>query len=69
MPELDFSNPTETLKILTSENINYDGLNKIAEALLCEIPVVHINQEERKFQAITQCILECIKRIYKFKRE
>ena len=67
MPELDFYNPTETLKILTSENINYDGLNKIAEALLCEIPVVHINQEERKFQAITQCILECIKRIYKFK--
>lgn len=63
----DFSNPAETLKILTSENINYDELTDFCEKLADKITVVHTNQDDRKFQAITQCILECYKRICNFK--
>ncbi len=67
MEVLDFSNPTETLKILTSETINYDELLKTAEKLTPELSATHVNQDGRKYQAITQCILDCLKRIYGFK--
>ena len=67
MTGLDFSNPSETLKTLTSETISYTDLNKIADNLMPHLSAMHINQDGRRFQAITQCILECIKRIHGFK--
>lgn len=66
MTNPDFANPQEVLKIFCSENINYAELQNIAENLLNQIPELHVNQDGRKFQAITQIILECIKRIHKF---
>ena len=63
MPNPDFTNPQEVLNILCSENIDYSELQNIAESLLEQIPELHINQDGRKFQAITQVILECLKRI------
>lgn len=62
----DFSNPTETLKILTSENITYADLLAICENLMPMLSVMHVNQDGRKYMSITQCILDCIKRIYNF---
>ena len=62
----DFSNPTETLKILTSENITYADLLAICENLMPMLSVMHVNQDGRKYMSITQCILDCIKRIYGF---
>lgn len=62
----DFSNPTETLKILTSENIIYADLLAICENLMPMLSVMHVNQDGRKYMSITQCILDCIKRIYGF---
>lgn len=53
----DFSNPAETLKILTSENISYDELTDFCEKLADKITVVHTNQDDRKFQAITPVYL------------
>ena len=67
MLRLDFSNPAETLKILTSETISYEELNKIADKLMQYLSAMHVNQDGRRFQAITQCILDCIKRIHGFK--
>ena len=67
MTGLDFSNPTETIKLLTSETIDYKELNEAAEKLLPGLSAMHVNQDGRQFQAITQCILDCIKRIYGFK--
>ncbi len=61
--ELSFENPSETLKLLTSENVDYKGLNDFAKKLEEQIPELHTNKEGRKFHALTQCILECYKRI------
>ncbi len=66
MTNPDFANPQEVLKIFCSENVNYAELQNIAENLLNQIPELHINQDGRKFQAITQIILECLKRIHNF---
>ena len=66
MPNPDFTNPQDVLNILCSENVNYTELQNIAESLLGEIPELHVNQDGRKFQAITQVILECLKRIHGF---
>ena len=66
MPNPDFTNPQEVLNILCSENIDYSELQNIAESLLEQIPELHINQDGRKFQAITQVILECLKQIRGF---
>lgn len=63
----DFSNPEEVLKILTSEQIDYSKLIEYAQKLVELISDLHVNQDERKFQAITQCILECYTKIYNFK--
>ena len=62
----DFSNPSETLKILTSESINYSDLLAKSESLMPALSVMHVNQDGRKYMSITQCILDCIKRIYGF---
>ena len=62
----DFSNPTETLKTLTSETINYADLLSISENLIPSLSAMHVNQDGRKYMSITQCILDCIKRIYGF---
>ena len=67
MEGLDFSNPTETLKALTSENISYGNLLEAAEKLMPSLSAMHVNQDGRRFHSITQCILDCIKRIYGFK--
>lgn len=66
MPNPDFTNPQEVLNILCSENIDYSELQNIAESLLEQIPELHINQDGRKFQTITQVILECLKQIRGF---
>ncbi len=67
MERFDFSNPTETLKTLTSENINYRDLQETAEKLMSSLSAMHVNQDGRRYQSITQCILDCLKRIYGFK--
>ena len=56
-----FTNPEQLLETLTSETIDYKELTEFAENLLDEIPELHTNQDDRKFQAITQIILECFK--------
>ena len=67
MERFDFSNPTETLKELTSETINYRDLQETAEKLMPSLSAMHVNQDGRKYQSITQCILDCLRRIYGFK--
>ena len=67
MNKLDFSEPAETLKTLTSETISYRDLLEKAEKLMPQLSAMHVNQDGRQFQTITQCILDCIKRIYGFK--
>ena len=62
----DFSNPTELLNIFTSENADYTALQKLAENLMPDISAIHVNQDGRKYMSITQCILDCLKRIYGF---
>lgn len=62
----DFSNPKELLKTLTGEEVSYDVLTSFATNLMGQIEILHTNQEGRKFQAVTQCILECYKRICGF---
>ena len=61
--ELSFENPSETLELLTSENVDYQGINDFAKKLEENISEPHTNREGRKFHALTQCILECYKRI------
>ena len=63
---MDFSKPKELLTKLTSDNTDYQELVAFAQDLAESIPELHTNQDERKFQSITQCILECYKRIYGF---
>ena len=63
---MDFSKPKELLTKLTSDNTDYQELVAFAQDLAKSIPELHTNQDERKFQSITQCILECYKRIYGF---
>lgn len=67
MLKVDFSNPTETLEELTSENISYNDLLETADRLMPALSAMHVNQDGRRFHSITQCILDCIKRIYGFK--
>ena len=62
----DFSNPTELLNIFTSENADYTELQNLAENLMPNISAIHVNQDGRKYMSITQCILDCLKRIYGF---
>ena len=64
--ELSFKNPEETLEYLTSENIDYQELADNALKLTEQIPELHTNKEGRKFQAITQGILECYKNLRGF---
>ena len=66
MNKLDFSEPAETLKTLTSETISYRDLLEKAEKLMPQLSAMHVNQDGRQFQIITQCILDCIKRLYGF---
>ena len=61
--DLSFENPAQILELLTSENVDYKGLNDFAKKLEEQIPELHTNREGRKFHALTQCILECYKRI------
>lgn len=67
MERFDFSNPAETLKELTSETISYRDLQETAEKLMPSLSAMHVNQDGRKYQSITQCILDCLRRIYDFK--
>ena len=64
--ELSFDNPTKTLGYLTSDNVNYEELTSNAEKLASQISELHTNQTGRKFQAVTQAILECYKRLNGF---
>lgn len=64
--ELSFENPTQLLEYLTSENTDYQELTNNAVKLTEKIPELHTNKDGRKFQAITQGILECYKRIRGF---
>ena len=65
--ELSFENPSETLELLTSENVDYQGLSSFAKNLAEKIPELHTSKEGRKYHALTQCILECYKRINGYK--
>ncbi len=51
---------------MTSYEVEYSDLTDFANKLLDKIPQLHTNPEGRKFQAITQGILECIKLIKGF---
>lgn len=62
----DFSNPDELLKTLTSESISYPDLLELAESLVPSLSATHVNQDGRKYMSITQCILDCLKRIHNF---
>ena len=62
----DFSNPDELLKTLTSESISYPDLLGLAESLVPSLSATHVNQDGRKYMSITQCILDCLKRIHNF---
>lgn len=64
--EPDFTNPQNTLQVLTSLEVDYDDLTNFANQLVEKIPELHTNPDGRKFQAITQGILECIKLIKGF---
>ncbi|MBR6127634.1 hypothetical protein IKQ21_08120, partial [bacterium] len=63
---MDFSEPEKLLEYLTSDNIDYTELTEFASKLAEEIPQLHTNIQGRKFHALTQCILECYKRIMGF---
>lgn len=64
--EPDFTNPANTLQVLTSQEVDYDDLTDFANKLIDKIPEAHTNAEGRRFQSITQGILECLKLIYGF---
>lgn len=66
LAEPNFESPDITLQVLTSEEVEYADLTDFANKLLEKIPELHTNPEGRKFQAVTQGILECIKRIKRF---
>ncbi len=66
LAEPDFKSPDITLQVLTSYEVEYSDLTDFANKLLDKIPQLHTNPEGRKFQAITQGILECIKLIKGF---
>lgn len=63
LENINFAEPHRVLNLLTSDSIEYSKLTDFATKLVQEIPELHTNQDSRKFQAITQCILECYKRI------
>ena len=65
--ELSFENPAKILGYLTSENKDYQELTDYAKKLAELIPEPHTNETGRKYQAITQCILECQRIINGFK--
>ncbi len=65
--ELSFSNPIKILEYLTSEEADYQELADFAKDFSMHISELHTNKEGRKFQAITQIILECYKLIHGFK--
>ncbi len=65
--ELSFEKPKETLQYFTSDNIDYAELSENAEYMQQKLSNLHTNAEGKTFQAITQCILECIRRLYDFK--
>ena len=64
--KLDFENPEETLNYLTSTDIDYQKLIEDSQVLMDKISEPHTNTEGRKFQSITQCILECYRIIKNF---
>lgn len=66
LAEPNFKSPDITLMVLTSEEVEYSDLTDFANKLLEEIPLLHTNPDGRKFQAITQGILECIRLIKGF---
>lgn len=66
LAEPNFDSPDITLQVLTSEEVEYSDLSDFASKLLDKIPELHTNGEDRKFQTITQGILECIKLIKGF---
>ena len=64
--ELSLEKPDEVLSYLTSETVDYQELTQNAAKLLAQIPELHTNKDDRKFQAVTQGILEAYKRIRGF---
>lgn len=66
LAEPNFESPDVTLQVLTTEEVDYSELTDYANKLLDKIPELHTNAEGRKFQAITQGILECIRLIKGF---
>lgn len=67
LKEYNFSNPKKLLQILLSELIAYDEIIDIARILADDIEKKHTNLQGKKFANVSQCILECYKRIYGFK--
>jgi len=62
----NFSNPKKLLQILLSELIAYDEIIDIARILADDIKEKHTTLKGKKFANVSQCILECYKRIYGF---
>ena len=60
---MNFDEPEKLLEYLTSDNTDYTALSEFATKLSEKIPQLHTNIQGRKFHALTQCILECYKRI------
>lgn len=64
--EFNFDNPRKVLRVLLSELISYDEILDFAKNLLEQIDQKHTTLENRRFATVSQCILECYKRILGF---
>lgn len=61
-----FSAPWKVIEFLTSEDVEYSVLFEAATDLGKQVEVLHTNLDGKNFQIISQCILECYKRVYNF---
>ncbi len=64
--KLDFSEPKKVIDFLTSEDKDYAELLDVANELCGQIETPHTNLDGQKFHTISQCILECFKRLCGF---
>jgi hypothetical protein len=64
---LDFSKPDEILNVLLATDVDYQELADVTDFLLDDIAEPHENSDDIKYpSALSQCILECFKRINNF---
>ncbi len=61
-----FSNPQKLLNYLLSKKVDYDEIAEFSKNLLENIAQLHILENGREFEPLTQCILECYKIINNF---